>query len=587
MQNETIGNVRLNYTFYKGADLYSDGDIEDKLLNVVREDPGEENLRKVLQQESAWPYLYYFSKERHHLLSWYDFKPQGSLLEIGAGCGALTGLFCEKTGKVTAVELSARRSEINACRNRDCDNLEIYVGNFEDMTFEEKYDYVTLIGVWEYASHYLKAEDPFMAMLHRAKELLRPDGTLIIAIENKYGMKYFAGAGEDHTGILFDSVYGYPTTSSVRTFARPRIEEMLFAAGFPETAWYYPYPDYKIPTCIFSDGHVPRRYEIPARPVTYDRARVQIFDESEVLRNMATDGYYGAVANSFLIFAGEMKWKGRVPDLHDRGTVCCAAYNDLCKPEYRRQTTLSKETEGMCLRVTFAGNDSEDPAGAYLSVLDLARDNLQNVRVAAAHRDGDAVVVAYEDTPTVMEELTFAATPSEEIARYVRAKAEELLASKLSGKAFPVLGIRFSDITGREEYTLARVLCKTETFRAYLSEQKKHAKGGSGLATVALEEIDWQEFAVYFMVTDLYAQESQKIAARFLQQREVYLDLMGFDEAKRSLYAALLREFDEMIHGKGLVEDYTLRYEKEVQTPEAEALAVKKKERLLGRLRKR
>ena len=68
-------------------------------------------------------------------------------LEIGAGCGAVTGLLCRKCDRVVAVDLSKKRSTINATRNRDCDNLEIMVGNFEDIQIEEKFDYVTLIGV--------------------------------------------------------------------------------------------------------------------------------------------------------------------------------------------------------------------------------------------------------------------------------------------------------------------------------------------------------------------------------------------------------------------------------------------------------
>ena len=34
--NEIIGNVRLNYRFYKGTDEYSDGNIEDTLLRIVQ-----------------------------------------------------------------------------------------------------------------------------------------------------------------------------------------------------------------------------------------------------------------------------------------------------------------------------------------------------------------------------------------------------------------------------------------------------------------------------------------------------------------------------------------------------------------------
>ena len=55
------------------------------------------------------------------------------VLEIGSGCGAITDKLSEKAGKVTCVDLSAKRSMINAYRNQDRDNIEIYVGNFNDI----------------------------------------------------------------------------------------------------------------------------------------------------------------------------------------------------------------------------------------------------------------------------------------------------------------------------------------------------------------------------------------------------------------------------------------------------------------------
>lgn len=45
---EEIGKVKLNYEFYRGTDAYSDGEIENDLLNLVKE---EENVDRILQKE--------------------------------------------------------------------------------------------------------------------------------------------------------------------------------------------------------------------------------------------------------------------------------------------------------------------------------------------------------------------------------------------------------------------------------------------------------------------------------------------------------------------------------------------------------
>ena len=70
----------------------------------------------------------------------------------------------------------------------------------------------------------------------------------MIAIENRLGLKYWAGATEDHTGLYFEGLEGYPTTDYVRTFSKPELEALLRQSGYGLD--YYPYPDYKFPERI-------------------------------------------------------------------------------------------------------------------------------------------------------------------------------------------------------------------------------------------------------------------------------------------------------------------------------------------------
>lgn len=295
---EKIGNVTLNYEFYKGEDLYSDGDIENTLLQIVSEtDDYEERLLK----ENDWALLYHLSPMRHNVLKWYEFDKNASLLEIGAGCGAVTGLFCEKVGEVVAIDLSKRRSTINATRNKNFDNLEIYVGNFEDIKLEQKFDYITLIGVLEYSIYYLNSPDPFIDMLKKVKSMLKPGGRLLLAIENKYGLKYWAGATEDHTGNLFDGIQGYVNVDKVRTFSRGTLKNMLQQAGFEKNDFYYPFPDYKLPLEVYSEKYLPKKGDIKNVAIAYDRERYAFFDESYVFDSLCEDGLFEEFSNSFIV----------------------------------------------------------------------------------------------------------------------------------------------------------------------------------------------------------------------------------------------------------------------------------------------
>jgi precorrin-6B methylase 2 len=274
--------------------------VEDELLDAVSH---PETIPDLLMNGSSWPHLYHLSNIRENLLEWYDFNPQGTLLEIGSGCGAITGLFCSRVKEVTAIELSKKRSLINATRNQSYDNLEIMVGNFTDIRLDKKFDYVTLIGVFEYSICYVGGDHPFEEMLARARSFLKPDGTLIIAIENKYGMKYFAGAAEDHTGLTFDGIQNYNGVDRVRTFSKKSITKLLENSGFTNNTFYYPVPDYKLPSEIYSDAHLPSVGSIRQPSFSYDRPRTELFNENLAFDAVCEDGMFPEFANSFLIFS--------------------------------------------------------------------------------------------------------------------------------------------------------------------------------------------------------------------------------------------------------------------------------------------
>lgn len=300
MEKEQIGGFTLNYEFYSGQDFYSDGDIEDTLLEMCK----NKNIEEELNNGKSWPVLYHLSKERENLLEWYDFKKDGSLLEIGSGCGALTGLFSRNLDRVVCIELSRRRSLINANKNGDRGSAEIYVGNFQDVKLEEKFDYITLIGVFEYSKLYINGEKPFHAMLNKIKTNLKDDGKVIIAIENKMGMKYFAGAAEDHTGIPYDGLNNYIKGESAITFSKPELKKMLKECGFSNFDFYYPIPDYKLPNVVYSDDYCPKKGDLRGVGKAFWGENCKMFEEEMAFDTVCDDGQFPYFANSFLVIAG-------------------------------------------------------------------------------------------------------------------------------------------------------------------------------------------------------------------------------------------------------------------------------------------
>lgn len=303
---EMIGKVTLNDKFYKGEDLYNDGDdIENEMLEIAKAG----NWREVLHKSRKWPVLYHFSDIRGNLIEWYPLQEGASVLEIGCGCGGISGFLCRKAQKVVGIELSKRRATINAYRNRECSNLEILVGNFQDIELEEKFDYVTLIGVLEYAALYLDDENPYEAMLRRVQGFLKPNGKILIAIENKMGLKYLNGAREDHVGKRFAGVEDYRFHTGVRTFSKPELVQMFENCGICKFQFYYPCPDYKLPDSVYSDAYLPGPGEVRIWNTNYDMPRIALYNDAIMADQVCRDGMFGYFSNSFLAVCNESESK--------------------------------------------------------------------------------------------------------------------------------------------------------------------------------------------------------------------------------------------------------------------------------------
>lgn len=295
--------AKIDYTYYHKKDLYSDGDIENELLEIVSTKT-EEEIADYLLTDSRWPIYYHLSKKRRNILDPIDITKEDSVLEIGSGCGAITTGLVKKAKDVTCVELSKRRTAINYERNKEYDNLLIYVGNFDEVVLPKKYDKIFLIGVLEYAKlYYPNQNNPFVHLLKKVKSLLNEGGALYIAIENKYGMKYFSGASEDHLGTMFESIEGYKNNVSVETFSSFQLRSMIKESGFDSSYFYYPLPDYKFPVVIYSEDYLPLENEIKNVAHALDRPRYIMFDESKALNESVKSGTFDVFCNSFLIMA--------------------------------------------------------------------------------------------------------------------------------------------------------------------------------------------------------------------------------------------------------------------------------------------
>lgn len=333
--------MKVNYDFYKGEDLYSDGNIENEIIEYAKK---YKNVDEIFKKDIRWPVFYHLTPIRKNILNWYPFKKDSSVLEIGAGMGAITEALCEKCKEVVSVELSKNRATSIAERNKDKENLEIIVGNLNDVDFKgKKFDYITLIGVFEYAALYTNTENPYDDFLNNIKKLLKEDGKLLIAIENKFGMKYFVGAPEDHTNVQYDGITGYTSGAKVRTFGKQEIKEILNRNNFINTKFYYPLPDYKLPSLIFSDEYLPTEETIEKYiPYYYEGSSIE-FDEIKAYKEIIKNNMFDFFANSFFIEASQKEINTKV----DIKNIELVQISDESKPIYKSQYSRKEQIQGL------------------------------------------------------------------------------------------------------------------------------------------------------------------------------------------------------------------------------------------------
>lgn len=326
---ERIGKVSLDLTHYPGEDLYCDGAAEDELLQIAR-DYAEVEYPKIIEERRSWEILYHLSAQRENIVEWLPIDKSMKVLEVGAGCGAITGALAKKAGSVTCVDLSKKRSMINAYRHSDCENVTIHVGNFQDIEPDLPcdYDYICLIGVLEYAQSYIGGDTPFENFLNIIRHHLKRSGRIVIAIENRFGLKYWAGCKEDHLGTYFSGIEGYPDGGVVRTFTRNGLERIFLNCGIEEYAFYYPYPDYKFMTTLYSDERQPKMGELSNNIRNFDRDRMVLFDEKKAYDSILREGLFPLYANSYLAVIGP------------KPAVCYVKYSNDRQREYRIRTEI-------------------------------------------------------------------------------------------------------------------------------------------------------------------------------------------------------------------------------------------------------
>ena len=117
------------------------------------------------------------------IIGWYNFIKGANILYIGNREDSIAGFFYYREIDIDCLDINEMLKE-------------------SAQESPKQYDYIICIACLE------QSEDPVKDLKAMGK-MLRPEGNLLLGMNNRLGIRYFCGDTDPYTGHVFDGVEGY------------------------------------------------------------------------------------------------------------------------------------------------------------------------------------------------------------------------------------------------------------------------------------------------------------------------------------------------------------------------------------------
>ena len=163
------------------------------------------------------------------------------------------------------------------------------------------YDIIVAVDVLEYAD-----DVPFL--LSRIGGLLKPEGKLLIAADNRLAVRYFCGDQDAFTGKNYDGVENYTHLLSWeresmegRAYSKAELSRFLKQSGFAARRFYSVFPGTANPQLLLAEDYEPNEaLDIRIFPEYNNPETVFLFEE-ELYPALMENGMLHAMADGFFI----------------------------------------------------------------------------------------------------------------------------------------------------------------------------------------------------------------------------------------------------------------------------------------------
>lgn len=293
----------LEFEYNEKSDGYiyvNEDRLEEEIKGILSLGKDVETL-KIPEEISRDAYLC-LTKKRENILKWYRFKENASVLEVGAGYGELTEYLCRHVKRVTCYERKTERIDVIKARCKSYENLKCYSGYLQEQQWEDQFDYIFIHDIFALSRKFFKSRDASEEMLRFLSPYLKTDGRILLTIENRLGLKYFAGAAEEISNQFFWGLKSFDEDERCRTFSKKELEKILKNSGLKQINWYYPYPGLVYPLEIYTDDIMDKIvYGISEPDYELVSDRYQFFDEQRMFWTLHEEGIENKFVNAFFV----------------------------------------------------------------------------------------------------------------------------------------------------------------------------------------------------------------------------------------------------------------------------------------------
>ncbi len=260
------------------------------------------------EYDNTIPYsvAYETAQLRENMLNWFPFEGEKRIAYICDGYGAIVPFLCRTFREVFVFINNKEKAEYIKERSHMYSNLVIIQ---ENVCFSEgikDLDYILIDDYYYTVSNEVKLKQPEIDLLKYLNSMLKDDGEILLAIDNRLALSAFGGAFNNNTGdALFQQLDG---TGSKRLFSKAELIDIMEESGISEYKFYYCFPSFAWPRSIYTDESITfMRYGHHYNTIGKDR--YILFDEFKLNYELQENGCIDVFANSFFIRMSKNKLK--------------------------------------------------------------------------------------------------------------------------------------------------------------------------------------------------------------------------------------------------------------------------------------